>query len=74
MIWCSSWTGTQFDSRAGPSSLQAQENILEINKGRVRALEELKVAKKRIADLGACCVYLGQDIVGAYLGLPAWAG
>jgi hypothetical protein len=36
-----------------PMHLQAQENIMEINKGRIRALEELKVAKKRIAELGA---------------------
>lgn len=36
---------------------QAQDNIIELNKSRLRALEELKAARAKIADLGAlpCC-------------------
>ncbi|GAB4812966.1 hypothetical protein N2152v2_000012, partial [Parachlorella kessleri] len=30
---------------------EAQANIMEINRGRIRALEELKLAKKRISEL-----------------------
>jgi hypothetical protein len=32
--------------------LQAQDNIIELNKSRLRALEELKAARAKIADLG----------------------
>ena len=39
------------------TALQAQDNIIELNKSRLRALEELKAARAKIADLGAlpCC-------------------
>lgn len=32
----------------------AQRNILELNKSRLMALDELKQAKERINELGAC--------------------
>ena len=32
---------------------QAQDNIIELNKSRLRALEELKAARAKIAELGA---------------------
>jgi hypothetical protein len=32
--------------------VQAQQNILELNKSRLNALEELKAARMRIAELG----------------------
>jgi hypothetical protein len=31
---------------------QAQDNIIELNKSRLRALEELKAARQKIAELG----------------------
>lgn len=33
---------------------QAQDNIIELNKSRLRALEELKAARQKIAELGKC--------------------
>ena len=35
-----------------PPSPQAQDNIVELNKSRLRALEELKTARQKIAELG----------------------
>jgi hypothetical protein len=34
-------------------ALQAQDNIIELNKSRLRALDELKAARQKIAELGA---------------------
>ena len=35
-----------------PPPPQAQDNIVELNKSRLRALEELKTARQKIAELG----------------------
>ena len=51
--------GAQESRLASP--LQAQDNIIELNKSRLRALEELKAARQKIAELGAlrcCCARL----------------
>ena len=40
--------------------LQTQRNMLELNNSRVKVQEELTMAHRRIADLGAC---VGLDLV-----------
>lgn len=40
-------------ARAPAGQAQAQDNIIELNRSRLRALEELKVARQKIAELGA---------------------